>query len=362
MTRPDFSGWLARPPYGSEAQAKDAAMTAAMNELTEWHATQCAPYRRMLTLLGAGGHAARTLDEVPYLPVRLFKEMDLRSVDAQAVFKTLSSSGTTGQQVSRIHLDRDNAAMQTRVLGRLVGDALGHKRLPMLVIDSPAVLKDRQAFSARGAGILGFSVFGLDRSFALDADMRIDLPAIEAFLQRHAGRPLLVFGFTYMIWAHFLQALRERGLCLPLADGVLLHGGGWKKLAAQAVDAAEFRRVVQQCTGMTRVVNYYGMVEQTGSIAIECEQGRLHVSDFSDLIVRDPVDFHPLGVGQVGLIETLSVLPLSYPGHALLTEDMGRIDGIDDCPCGRRGKTFTITGRLPKAELRGCSDTYERAA
>jgi hypothetical protein len=264
MTRPDFSGWLARPPYGSEAQAKDAAMTAAMNELTEWHATQCAPYRRMLTLLGAAGHAARTLDEVPYLPVRLFKEMDLRSVDAQAVFKTLSSSGTTGQQVSRIHLDRDNAAMQTRVLGRLVGDALGHKRLPMLVIDSPAVLKDRQAFSARGAGILGFSVFGLDRSFALDADMRIDLPAIEAFLQRHAGRPLLVFGFTYMIWAHFLQALRERGLCLPLADGVLLHGGGWKKLAAQAVDAAEFRRVVQQCTGMTRVVNYYGMVEQTG--------------------------------------------------------------------------------------------------
>ncbi|MHB8062980.1 MAG: LuxE/PaaK family acyltransferase [Ruminiclostridium sp.] len=52
------------------------------------------------------------------------------------------------------------------------------------------------------------------------------------------------------------------------------------------------------------------------------------------------------------------MIPRSYPGHALLTEDKGIILGEDDCPCGRFGKYFKVTGRIPKAEIRGCSDTY----
>lgn len=52
------------------------------------------------------------------------------------------------------------------------------------------------------------------------------------------------------------------------------------------------------------------------------------------------------------------MLPHSYPGHSLLTEDEGIILGEDDCPCGRKGKYFKLTGRIKQAELRGCSDTY----
>ena len=52
-------------------------------------------------------------------------------------------------------------------------------------------------------------------------------------------------------------------------------------------------------------------------------------------------------------------LPRSYPGHSLLTEDLGVLLGEDDCPCGRKGKYFKVTGRVPRAEVRGCSDTYE---
>ena len=58
------------------------------------------------------------------------------------------------------------------------------------------------------------------------------------------------------------------------------------------------------------------------------------------------------------MIEVLSLLPRSYPGHALLTEDRGRLLGEDDCPCGRKGRYFEVFGRLPKAELRGCSDSH----
>ena len=42
---------------------------------------------------------------------------------------------------------------------------------------------------------------------------------------------------------------------------------------------------------------------------------------FADLQVRDPLTHQPLGVGQPGLLQVLSAIPGSYPGHSLLTED-----------------------------------------
>lgn len=63
-------------------------------------------------------------------------------------------------------------------------------------------------------------------------------------------------------------------------------------------------------------------------------------------------------MGEQGLIQVVSVLPVSYPGHSLLTEDEGIMLGEDDCACGRKGKYFSVLGRIKNAELRGCSDTY----
>jgi hypothetical protein len=102
------------------------------------------------------------------------------------------------------------------------------------------------------------------------------------------------------------------------------------------------------------------MVEQTGTIYMECEQGHLHCSIFSDIIIRRTEDFSVANIGEKGLIQVVSMLPKSYPGHSLLTEDEGVILGEDDCPCGRKGKYFKIFGRLKNAEVRGCSDTYSK--
>ncbi|MBR5626924.1 MAG: hypothetical protein IKW74_04810, partial [Thermoguttaceae bacterium] len=99
---------------------------------------------------------------------------------------------------------------------------------------------------------------------------------------------------------------------------------------------------------------------QTGSIFVECEYGRIHASCFSDVIIRRPSDFSVADIGERGLVQLVSLLPTSYPGHSILTEDEGEITGIDDCPCGRLGKTFKIHGRIKNAEVRGCSDTFGR--
>ena len=100
------------------------------------------------------------------------------------------------------------------------------------------------------------------------------------------------------------------------------------------------------------------MVEQTGSIYIECTEGYLHSSTYSDIVVRNIHNFQPLPVGEEGVIQVISMLPLSYPGHSLLTEDLGVIVGHDDCVCGRIGTYFLVHGRMKDAEIRGCSDSY----
>jgi phenylacetate-coenzyme A ligase PaaK-like adenylate-forming protein len=359
MTPPDLTSWLDHAPYSLRSGEKSRLLAKSLSDLTEWHRAACPEYARILDLLGCPQLPVESPEKVPFIPARLFKEFQLSSIDKSQVFKTLTSSGTTGQQVSRIYLDRETASFQSRILTKIMGDVLGKKRVPMLVIDSPTVLKDRLSFSARGAGILGFSFFGQDVTYVLNDKMELDLPAVESFLERHSGQPIFLFGFTFMIWQYFYLALRDRGIRLPLEQGILLHGGGWKKLQDQAVGREEFDNAMLECAGIPRVVNYYGMVEQTGSIYLECEAGHLHAPVYSDILIRDPKNFEPLAHGEVGLVEVLSLIPRSYPGHALLTEDLGRIDGEDDCPCGRFGKYFSILGRVAKAETRGCSDTYE---
>lgn len=347
-------------PYELPKEEKREYYRNIMQHLTQKHYEECASYRNLLKTMKFDVGARHEPEDYPFLPVRLFKEYELRSVSKEAVIKTMTSSGTTGQKVSRIYLDKETAMNQSAALVRISADMLGGKRFPMLIIDTKSVIKDRRMFSARGAGILGFSMLGRDTTYALDEHMQLDVPAIEAFLERHQGEDILLFGFTFMIWEHFYKVLRDSGRKLDLSKGILLHGGGFKKLAAEAVDNETYKQRLYEVCGIQRVCNYYGMVEQTGSIFMECECGRLHASNYSDIIIRNPKDFSVCEVGESGLVQLLSVLPDSYPGHSILSEDIGELTGEDDCPCGRKGKTFRILGRIQKAEVRGCSDTYEK--
>jgi hypothetical protein len=157
---------------------------------------------------------------LPFLPVRLFKEFELRSVAKEDVVKTLISSGTTGQQVSRIFLDKTTSANQTRVLTKIVSAFIGNKRIPMLILDSENVIKDRSMFSARGAGILGFSLFGSKRIYALDDDMRLDTVQVQRFLEEYQDESIFMFGFTFMIWQHFYKELLDSGYKPDLSKGI----------------------------------------------------------------------------------------------------------------------------------------------
>ncbi len=346
---------LAGPVFGYSQSAKEAALLPLLNELTVHHVANCAPYARLLAGTGATAHAGRIAD-VPWLPVGLFKSHELVSIPPADVFKTMTSSGTTGQAVSRIILDQRTADLQTRALARIMTSVLGPDRLPMLILDTKSIIKNRTQFAARGAGVLGMMTFGRGAIWALDDDMELDTAAVEAFLEKHSGAPFLMFGFTFMAWKYFIMRLAGRGF--DLSNGVLVHSGGWKKLQDEAVDNATFRSRLGELTGLHRIYNFYGMVEQVGSVFLEGDDGFLHPPSFADVIIRDPETWQEAAIGQPGVIQVVSALPHSYPGHSILTEDMGIVHSIDSPTSGRGGKAFSVIGRAPRAELRGCSDVH----
>ena len=97
---------------------------------------------------------------------------------------------------------------------------------------------------------------------------------------KHEGEDIFLFGFTFMIWLYFVRELRRTGYRPDLSRGVLIHGGGWKKLADQHISTGAFKQALQETCGLTRVHNYYGMEQDhvmKGKTPVRLQPHKLHL-------------------------------------------------------------------------------------
>ncbi len=86
-------------------------------------------------------------------------------------------------------------------------------------------------------------------------------------------------------------------------------------------------------------------------------QGVKRTPTYAEVLVRDPRTLEIVPDGTVGLLEFVCPLPHSYPGIAVLLDDMGRIVSRDSGSDGWQGTGFEVVGRAERAEPRGCGDT-----
>ena len=352
-----FDRLLETRPYSLRQAEKEPLLLAGLNELMQFHYENCRDYARIIDAAWGGLRTYRAIDEVPFLPVGLFKERELSSTSLSSL--VLQSSGTTGQVPSRIIVDPETATRQSRALIATFLPILGDSRLPFLAIDTRDVLHATN-MTARGAGVLGMMKFGAKATFALSSELGTDHQAIRKFVAANGGRPFLIFGFTYLVWTKLYEQFRDGEL--DLSNAILVHSGGWKKLEGQKVSNATFRDAFRARFNLTRIYNFYGFVEQIGSMFVEGPEGLLYPPNFTDVIVRRPGSWEPAEPGEEGVLQVVSLLPRSYPGHSVLTEDRGTVLAIDKGIDGHFGKAITVAGRVAKAELRGCSDVIAASA
>ncbi len=344
-------------PFSISQKLKENWYFKDQKKLSLYHYRKCTEYKKISDKIFNDLRKSKTLSDLPFVHANIFKEFNLKSTENVNLSKTLTSSGTSNSITSKINLDRKTSLLQSRALSHIFSNILKNKRPHIFFIDSPDVLKGPDSLSARGSAIKGFSQLVRESEFLLDTKFNLKISKLINFLKKNPNKDFIIFGFTSFIWSFLIKQIIKMKINIPKNNGILIHGGGWKKMHKQAIDRNLFNKKILETVGIKTVHNYYGMVEQTGSIFLECEYGYFHSSIFSEIFIRDNnLKLSP--IKKKGLIQVLSILPLSYPGHNILTEDVGKIEGIDNCKCGRKGKYFSIEGRVPGTEIRGCSDAY----
>ena len=342
--------------FSLDPKFKSKFFQESINSLTSHHFKKSNLYKDYLRGLNYVSKKNNNLNDVPFLPVRLFKDFDFISIKKKEIFKTLLSSGTTSNKVSKIFIDKTNAFNQMKVLQKIFHNVIGNSRIPMLVLDKQNQNLDRKKFNASAAAISGFSLFANKIVYILNQKNEIDYKKLNTLLSENKNNQFLIFGFTYNVYNYLLKKIDPSKLYTKnFSNAFLIHGGGWKKMEQKKINRIQLNSELEKKFAIKNIRNYYGLVEQIGSIFFECKCGYFIASNFSEIIIRDE-NLKISKKGEKGLVQLLSLLPTSYPGHSILTEDIGEIVHDSKCKCFGHGKRFLIHGRLQNAELRGCSN------
>jgi hypothetical protein len=354
---------LSIAPYSQSPDEREAGLLELLREELEYACSRHAGYENYIQHWPVDYRTAAKVADLPFLPVGILKaDPPLSFIRPDEVKRTLSSSATTSQLPSRVVLDAPTSRRMTKGIVSIVRDFIGTSRRPYLVVDTPDFMRRSDALGARGAAIQGLHPFASHTTYCLDVneqgDLTLELEKVKDFAETHRDSEVLVYGFTFILWNHLVKPLLAEGICLNLPNIRILHSGGWKRLQDQAVEKSVFNEKLARVFGCSPecVIDFYGMVESVGVIFPDCSEGNKHGPAFGDVIVRNPLTLEPVAEGEHGIVQVCSVLPTSFPGNLLLTEDMAKVIAYDGCACGRRGISFRFAGRIPKAELRGCGN------
>jgi hypothetical protein len=350
-------------PYSLPPRERHDALLELLKRELDYACTRSPQFHNYMSHCPIDFRSSNTIASLPFLPVTALKaNPPLSLVAASDITRTLTSSGTTSQQSSRVVLDAATSRRMIKGVTVIIRDFIGPTRRPYLVVDTPENLRRLPELGARGAAIQALISFATEIACCLRDDPQgvfdLEVETLLKCAEKWQKTEVLVYGFTYMIWTHLVQPLQRKGIALAMPNVHVLHSGGWKRLEQLAVSKDVFVHGVSSVFGCPadRVIDYYGMVENVGVVYPDCEHGHKHVPAFAEVIVRDPLTLAPVLPGQLGLLQVSSVLPTSFPGFLLLTEDMAELVGHDGCRCGRRGTYFRHLQRVPKAEVRGCGN------
>lgn len=337
----------------------------AMNEAMRFHAANCPDYRAFLREKGVVDFNRQySASEIPPLLVSIFKEFKLASVPQNKVKIELTSSGTGGRK-SAIILDNCSYRRIMQIVENIF-DSL------KLVNHSQKVNYLCFTYDPKYAGSVGTafsdkmltgltahrSIFYAIRKKNEESEFEFDLDLTVKKLLNFAkqANPVRILGFPAYLW-RVCDELEAMGKTLSLGeDSYIITGGGWKLHKDKEVSKEVFKSRAADILGIPKqnVRDLFGMVEH-GIPYVDCEAGRLHVPIYAKAMAVDPETLKSLPNGQEGLLYLMSPYLTSYPSISLLTTDKAIIE--TNCPCGRGGATFRITGRAGLSKHKGCAIT-----
>lgn len=349
---------LQEPPYGLSGEERKRKSWAALAASVEHHVANSALFAKWADLFGwsSANAAERGLADMPYIPAPAFKRLDLFSVPADAIVDVRNSSSTSTGQPSVVSRDALTLTRYRQSRTAVLDSYCRPDRPFQIGVTYDPRLNPNPRLSANlvVSVIEGRSAPGCTEYVVQEdaEDFAIDCDHFLRIVEERGDDVGLVFGQTAYLYLFLIQELKRRNLKVKLKNATLLYGWGWKKFAAQAVDTPVFIDAVHEYLGIDRdrVLDMYGFAE-SNTLYMACSHGWRHVPAWEDVVIRNPQTLEPVPAGQEGLLQICSALPHSYPGSALLTDDIAVQADTEQCACGRHGPAFKLMRRAAAGEL-----------
>lgn len=296
-------------------------------EVFRFQAVQCRPYADYLRLVGVDPAEVRCVEQIPCLPVELFKSHEIYcgAEPPQVVF---TSSATTAMTPSRHAVadlslyERDFEASFRQFYGEPSQWSI-YGLLPNYLQRSGSSLVymvDRLIAKCGSGG------FYLDDYERLLADMEAD------------PKPKILLGVTYA-----LLDLAEQ-YAPTLRDTIVMETGGMKGRRRE-LPKRQLHAILCNAFGVESIHSEYGMAEMM-SQGYSKGDGLFFAPPWVRVLTRDVNDpFERLPRGRRGAIDLIDLGNL-YSCAFLSTQDAGVV--YDD-------GSFRIEGRIGMADIRGCN-------
>lgn len=306
----------------TDRQFRRAAMA-----LFRFQAERCAPYREYIGLLGVRVDRVRRVEDIPFLPIELFKTHNIYCGEGepQIVF---TSSATTGMVQSRHPMadvsvyERDFEASFRRFYGEPSRWSI-YGLLPNYLQRSGSSLV---YMVDRLIGECGSGGFYLDDYERLLDDMARD------------KKQKILLGVSYA-----LLDLAEK-YAPKLENTVVMETGGMKGRRKE-IPKEEFHKVLCEAFGVDKIHSEYGMAELS-SQAYSAGDGLFFAPPWMRVLVRDVNDpFAHFEAGRRGAVDIIDLGNI-YSCAFIATQDVGL--------CTANGG-FRIEGRVAESDIRGCN-------
>ncbi|MFN8155193.1 MAG: acyl transferase [Bacteroidia bacterium] len=289
-------------------------------------------YRRYADAIGRTPDKVKTLEDIPFLPVRFFKTHDVISAGKtpEIIF---TSSGTTGQVVSR-HCVAEVELYEHSFLNgfkRFYGEPSHYCILALL----PSYLE------RGGSSLVYMAETLIRRSGHPDSGFYLDQYAAlhrKLELLKQSGQKTILLGVTYA-----LLDLAEQ-FPLEFQELIIMETGGMKGRRKELI-REELHEILGKAFGVTAIHSEYGMTELL-SQGYSAGGGIYKAPGWMKILIRDANDpFSWRSDGKTGGISIIDLANL-YSCSFIATQDLGRL-----YPDGR----FEVLGRFDDAEMRGCN-------
>jgi len=295
-------------------------------------AQYCLPYSQYLAKLGVNATKITAVEDIPYLPLQLFKRHKVlhKGTTAEVVF---SSSGTTGQFPSQHHVASEHVYRTSFMNGfeRVYGTPSEYCVVALL----PAYLERKGSSLVYMANALIEASQHSDSGFYLNqyAELAKKLKELDA-----SGQKVLLIGVTFGL----LDLLEETQF--ELKHTIVMETGGMKGRRKEMV-REELHEILCKGFGVENIHSEYGMTELL-SQAYSKGNGIFHCPPWMKVTTREIND--PLSKTVFEKIGGINVIDLAnmYSCSFLATQDLGKI---------HTNNTFEILGRFDESEMRGCN-------